>query len=296
MYYNENSIVFFDGNFLKAKDVKTDLYTQSLHYGNSAFEGLRAYDTPDGPRIFKPVSHFDRLAYSASKMDIRLPYTTPEMIGISYELIRRNKLSNAYIRPLAFVGANMILTSTLESHLLIAAWSWERYFGEKPIDAMVSSFQKTSPKSSILDAKISGQYVTAIMATTEAKKYGFGEAILLDEDGFVAQGSSSNIFIEKNGTLYTPPKDKIFPGITRSIIFELSNELEISIIEKKITPDELYGADAAFLTGTAPEVHLLKSIDRKTNFLEPEESIGFELQGMYRKRVLKSKDHHFALI
>ncbi len=296
MYYNENSIVFFDGNYVKAKDVKTDLYTQSLHYGNSAFEGIRAYNTTDGTRIFKPISHYNRLAYSAKKMDIKIRYSTEELINISYKLLELNGSVNAYIRPLAFVGANMILTATLESHLLIAVWDWERYYGESPIDVMISSYQKPSKKSMPIDAKISGQYVTPILATTEAKKYGYSEGILLDEEEYVTQAASSNIFYEKDGVLYTPPTDNIFPGITRAMIPEMAKILETTVIEKKFTKKELYTADAAFLTGTATEIHLLKSVDRKSKFKPIEESIGFELQRMYRQIVTKQNYHHFALM
>ncbi|MEL7006958.1 MAG: aminotransferase class IV, partial [Bacteroidota bacterium] len=180
MYYNDNTIIFQDGEWLKASEAKTSLYNQTMHYGNGVFEGIRSYKNADGCNIFKAREHFDRLQYSASKMHIELPYTTEELINISYELLDKNDLTDAYIRPLVYLGANMTLTPTDEVHVLIAAWEWEKYLGSRPLNVMVSSYQRPNPKSCVVEAKVVGHYTNSILATTEAKKLGYDEGLLLD--------------------------------------------------------------------------------------------------------------------
>ena len=211
MYYNQDSIVFLDGKWIQASEAQASLYNQTMHYGNGVFEGIRAYQNADGCNVFKAKDHFERLHYSATKMHIDLPYSVEELIHISYELLDKNDLTDAYIRPLAYLGANMSLTPTDEVHVFMAAWKWEKYLGDKPLKVMVSSYQRPNPRSCHVEAKVVGHYTNSILATTEAKKLGYDEALLLDMHGNVAEGPGANFFVEKEGILYTPPAGNTSP-------------------------------------------------------------------------------------
>ena len=185
MYYNNNTLVFFDGKWLKANELMVSPFVQTLHYGSGVFEGIRSYATPDGTRIFKSKEHYKRLLYSAEKMHLKISYTEEELTYLSYQLLEKNSLSNAYLRPLVFSGENMSLTPTEEVHVLLCAWEWEKYLGSKLLNLMTSSYQRPNPKSCHVDTKVTGHYVNSILATTEAKQKGFDEALLLDANGFV---------------------------------------------------------------------------------------------------------------
>ncbi|SMO44432.1 branched-chain-amino-acid transaminase [Solitalea koreensis] len=285
MYYNENSIVFYDGKFLPAKDVCLSPYGQSFHYGNAVFEGIRAYETDEGTRIFKPIEHFKRMLYSCNKLHIKPSYSVKDLTEISYELIKKNYLKNAYIRPLVFVGENMSLEPSHSHHLFIGAWSWAVYYGDKLTRLMTSSYKRFSPEAFHVDTKVTGQYINAILATKEAKEKGFDEALLLDQNGYIAQCAASNFFYEKDNKLYTPEVGNIFPGITRSTVIELANDLGFEIVETKIKPEDLLDIDGAFSTGTAAEVAGIESIDGRGFRKNWEDTMGFEISVKYRKRV-----------
>ena len=262
MYYNNNTQVFFDGKWLKANELMVSPFVQTMHYGSGAFEGIRSYATPDGTRIFKSNEHFKRLLYSAEKMHLKVYYKEEELTHLSYQLLEKNNLSNAYLRPLIFAGENMSLTPTDEVHVLLCAWEWGKYLGNQLLNVMTSSYQRPNPKSCHVDAKVTGHYVNSILATTEAKQKGFDEALLLDANGFVAEGPGANFFFEKDNVLYTSPLGNILPGITRATMFELCEELEFKLIEKYFTIDDVKGADSAFFTGTAAEVAGIGSLDK----------------------------------
>ncbi|MEM7108332.1 MAG: branched-chain amino acid transaminase [Bacteroidota bacterium] len=285
MYYDHNTTVFHDGQWIAAGDANSNLYNQTMHYGNGVFEGIRAYQNADGCNVFKAKEHFERLQYSATKMHIDLPYTVEELIHISYELLDKNELANAYIRPLVYLGANMSLMPTDEVHVFMAAWKWEKYLGDKPLKVIVSSFQRPNPKACHVEAKVVGHYTNSILATTEAKKLGYDEALLLDMNGNVAEGPGANFFFEKEGILYTPPAGNILPGITRATIMELAKDLGIRVVEKNFTVDAVYGADNAFFVGTATEVAPIESINGETFKGSWEESAGHSLYLMYRQKV-----------
>ena len=236
MYYNKDTKIFLDGKWLKASEATTDLYAQTLHYGNGVFEGIRSYKTEDGVRIFKAKEHFERLKYSAEVMHINLDYTPEQLTKLTYELLEKNNLENAYIRPLVYLGANMSLQPTDEVHVLLCAWEWGRYLGDKQLSLMTSSFQRPNPKATHIDAKITGHYTNSILATTEAKNNGFDEALLLDMNGKIAEGPGANFFYEKDEVLYTCPLGNILSGITRQTVFELAKKLGIEVIEKFFTP------------------------------------------------------------
>lgn len=296
MYYNAATQIFLDGKWLKASEASTDLYAQTLHYGNGVFEGIRSYKTDDGVKIFKARAHYERLKYSAEVMHIDLKYSVDELIALTYELLERNNLENAYIRPLVYLGANMSLQPTDEVHVLLCAWEWGRFLGNKPIRIMTSSFQRPNPKSTHIQAKVVGHYTNSILATTEAKQKGFDEALLLDMNGYVAEGPGANFFYEKDEILYTCPLGNILSGITRQTIMELAEELEFPVVEKFFTPEEVYEADAAFFTGTAAEVAPIQSLDGKEFKLQWEDSLGYDLAKAYQCKVTQREYKNFELV
>lgn len=295
MYYTKDTILFLNGKFIKAVDAHTDLYSQSLHYGIGAFEGIRAYETQNGAKIFKAYEHFERLKKSCALVSIPFQYETEELIQIAYQLLEKNDFSDAYIRPLVYCGPNMQLTQTNEVYLMMCAWQWEKYHGDKQLKLCVSSYQRPNPNSLKMEAKVTGHYVNSILATSEAKVRGYDEALMLDMHGNVAEAPGANFFMEKDGVLYTPSLGHILPGITRQTVMNICRELDIPVKEKTITPDELEGADSAFLCGTAAEVVGIESIDAKP-FLKPWfESLGATIQAAYTCQVLE-KSFSYVII
>lgn len=287
MYFNENTILYFNNEFVKATEAKTGLFDQSLHYGYAVFEGIRSYATENGTKIFKPVEHFERLKFSCDSVGIPLAYSTQQMIDISYEILAKNNLEDAYLRPLVFCPPNMSLQKASSSMLMITAWSWGAYLGDKLIRVMTSSFQRPNPKGFKIHAKISGHYVNSIMACQEAKDNGFDEALLLDINGNAAEGPGANLFIEKDGKLFTPPSNYILPGITRATVIEICAALSIAVEEKTFTVDEIKNADSAFYCGTAAEVIGWQSIDDYVFPKAWDESIGRTIQVAYKAKVLE---------
>ncbi len=285
MYYNENTIIYFDGTFIKASDARANPFDQSLHYGYAVFEGIRSYDTNNGVKIFKAAEHFDRMKYSCAAVGIPYPFDNNQLTGITYELLRKNDLANAYIRPLVSCPPNMALTKAKGAQLMIAVWEWGAYLGDQLLRVKTSQYRRIHPQSFNVNAKVSGHYVNSILATQEAKDAGFDEALLLDNDGFVAEGPGANIFIEKDGLLLTPKTGSILPGITRATVIEICKDLGIQVVEKEITPHELATADNAFFCGTAAEVIGIESVDDFVFKKTWEQSLGAVIQGSYRKLV-----------
>ena len=261
-YYNEHTVLWLDGSIQKASEAKTDLYGQSLHYGYSVFEGIRSYRTEAGTtRIFKAVEHFDRLQRSAAALNMPYRYSTAELIAATYEILERNKLQDAYIRPVVYGPANMSFNPNTESFTVIQAWEMAPFLGEKLLRVMTSSFQRPNPKGFKIEAKAAGHYVNSIMASHEAKGNGFDEALLTDMNGCIAEGPGANMFFEKDGKLYTPATGNILPGITRATVLDLCEELGVPVEQGQYTPADLKQADAAFFCGTAAEVIGWASID-----------------------------------
>jgi branched-chain amino acid aminotransferase len=298
MYHKENSIVYLNGKFIKASEATCSLYSQTVHYGMGVFEGIRSYDTRNGTKIFKAREHYERLLHSAHLMGIPHAYTVEELIQLSYSLLEKNNLEDAYIRPLLYMDENMSLQvkKTSTSNLFIAAWQWDKYLGDKRINVYISSYVRPSPKAFCIEAKTCGNYVNSILASTEARNAGYDEAILLDQNGNVAEGAASNLFIEKDGKLYTPPRGNILPGITRGAIIEMAREKEIEVIEKLFSTDELYAADAAFLTGTAVEVAAIKSINKIPYKKEFHHTITFEMEKDFKNFVRNYHDPAYTII
>jgi branched-chain amino acid aminotransferase len=295
MYYTKDTILFLNGKFIKAMDAHTDLYSQSLHYGFGAFEGIRAYQTMNGTKIFKAFEHFQRLKKSCALVGIPFQYETEELIQVAYQLLEKNGLSDAYIRPLVYCGANMQLTHTSEVYLMMCTWQWEKYHGDKQLKLCISSYQRPNPSSLKMEAKVTGHYVNSILATSEAKVRGYDEALMMDMNGNVAEAPGANFFLEKNGVLYTPSLGHILPGITRQTVMNICRELDIPVKEKTITADELEGADSAFLCGTAAEVVGIESIDAKPFKKQWNDSLGITIQEAYKCQVLE-KSFSYVII
>lgn len=262
IYYNENTIIYLNGEYVKACEAKMDFYSQSFHYGYSVFEGIRSYKTASGQtKIFKAKEHFNRLKNSALALNMPYHWNTEQLTDISYEVLKRNNLQDAYIRPVVYAPANMSFLPNTESFIVIEAWEMQPFLGEKLLRVMTSSFQRPNPKGFKIDAKAAGHYVNSILASQEAKAKGYDEALLTDMNGFVAEAPGANMFYEKYGTLYTPPAGNILCGITRSTVMEICTSLEIPVVEAFFTIDEVKEADAAFFCGTAAEVIGWQSLD-----------------------------------
>jgi branched-chain amino acid aminotransferase len=286
-YYNDNTIIYFNGEFVKAAEAKTDLYSQSLHYGYAVFEGIRSYPVNGGTKMFKGKEHYDRLRRSAEVTRIPFAYTTEQLIELTYETLRRNDLTDAYVRPIVLCSPNMSLSKGRESYLAIECWEWTNGYMSNQMKIMTSSYRRPNADAFHVDAKVSGHYVNSILACQEAKDKGYDEALVLDCNGFVAESSGANIFYEENGVLYTAPKGHILPGITRATVLEICGELNIPVIEKFFTADEMRGADAGFFCGTAAEVVALSSLDDVPFKKNWEDSLSSLIQQAYRCKVME---------
>lgn len=293
-YYNENTILFLNGEYVKAAEAKMDFYSQSLHYGYSVFEGIRSYKTISGEiRIFKAIEHYDRLKQSAQAMNLPYHWTREELIEATYEVLKRNNLEDAYIRPVVYAPANMSFSPNQESFIFIEVWQMQPFLGDKLLRVMTSSFQRPNPKGFKIHAKAAGHYVNSILASQEAKANGYDEALLNDMNEFVAEGPGANVFFEKDGKLYTPMLGNILPGITRATVFEICSELGIEVKENLITTRELKQADAVFFCGTAAEVIGWESLDDEPFAKEWNDTISRTIQLAYKNRVMEKSINEF---
>lgn len=286
MYYKKDSVIYYNGKFIKAHEAIESPYSQSLHYGNGVFEGIRAYETQNGVKVFKALEHYQRLKYGAKVMNIPFQYSEKELTDITYELLEKNGLKNAYIRPLITCGEDMSLYASKDSNLTIQCWEWEKYMGDKLLRVKTSSFERPNPKSCFVEAKVTGHYINSILSTNEAKDQGYDEALLLDMNGNVAECSGANVFMEKDGVLYTPPKGHIMAGITRSTVIDICKMEGIPVVEEWFTLKTFKEADSAFFTGTAAEVVGLKSIDDYHFPLLWDLSLGKRIMELYKLKVL----------
>jgi len=260
--------IWHNGNFVRWEDAKVHVLSHGLHYGTGVFEGIRCYETERGPAVFRHHDHLERLRKSAELFYLDLPYTPEELRLATHELIQRNELRSCYIRPLAFRGyGNLGLYATdAPIDVIVAAFPWGVYLGEDGarhgIRAKVSSWRRISPAGLIPHAKASGQYLNSILAKTESQKAGYEEAILLDERGFVCEGSGENIFVVRDGEIATPPHVAgILDGINRKSVIQIARDLGYTVVERDIARAELYLAEEVFLTGTAAELVPVREID-----------------------------------
>jgi len=264
---DRDGVIWYDGELVPWREANTHVLTHSLHYGMGVFEGVRAYNTPDGTAIFRLQAHTDRLFDSAHIMGMKIPYTKEEINAATRAAVRENGLESAYIRPLAFYGSEGmgIRADNLKVHVVIAAWHWGAYMGDEALETGIkirtSSFTRHHVNISMTRAKASGHYINSMLALQEAVSAGADEALLLDPEGYVAEGSGENVFIVKDGVIYTPEVTACLNGITRNTVLTLAREQGVEIVEKRITRDEVYIADEAFFTGTAAEVTPIRELD-----------------------------------
>lgn len=292
-YYDRESLFFIDGNWVKASDARIDLLNQTLHYGYGAFEGIRAYQSPTGMSLFKATPHFERLINSCKTLMLEIPYSAAELVEITHELLKKNNLRNAYVRPLVFMGPNMRLTLRDKPRVMIAAWEWGNLLGNDEVSLGISSYQRPDPKSLPATAKLVGNYTNSILAGHEARMKGYDEALMLDSNGDISQAPGSNFFLEKDGVLYTAPEGNILPGITRKTILEFARELNFEVREQALPVELIHEADSAFLTGTATEIVGVKSIEGVAMKNKWEDSMGHVLATVYQHRI--KRDEHEGL-
>ena len=261
---------WYDGKLVPWRDANTHVLTHSLHYGLAVFEGLRAYSTARGTSIFRLKEHTERLFNSAHIYMMKIPYDRETVMEAHREVVRANKLESCYIRPIAFYGSEKMGVSPKGAtvHVAIAAWPWGAYLGaealEKGIRVKTSSFARHHVNVSMCRAKYSGTYANSILANLEATEHGYDEGLLLDVDGFVAEGSGENLFMVKDGNIYEPELTSALVGITRRSVITLAEEMGYTVGARRITRDDLYIADEAFFTGTAAEVTPIREVDGRT--------------------------------
>jgi len=267
---DRDGFIWYDGKLVKWRDATTHVLTHTLHYGLGVFEGLRAYKTDKGTAIFRLHEHTDRLFNSAHIFQMNLQFDKETINAAQLEVVRANKLDSCYVRPICFYGSEELGISAkkVSTHIAIAAWPWGAYLGDdgmkKGIRVKTSSFTRHHVNVNMCRAKSVTTYTNSILAHQEADNDNYDEALLLDVDGYVAEGAGENIFIIKKGKLYTPDLTSCLEGITRDAIITLAAESGIEIIEKRITRDEVYCADEAFFTGTAAEVTPIRELDHRT--------------------------------
>lgn len=294
-YYTDRTILFLDGEYLPATDARKDLFGQTLHYGYGVFEGIRAYQTVHGTKIFQGMAHFERLLESCRLIGIPMTYSADELLQVSYQVLQRNNLSNAYLRPLVMCSPNMSLTAPESVSVMITAWDWGKYFSAPSLRLCLSSYQRPNPKSIRIEAKACGHYVNSILATSEARTRGFDEALMLDMNGCVAEAPGANFFMEKDGALITPKPGHILPGITRGVVMDICRELDIPVFEREIGPEELESADSAFLCGTAAEITAVESIEANPLPKPWKKSLGRVVQEAYHCLTL-DKNYSYVIV
>ncbi len=264
---DKTGFIWIDGEYLDWQDAKVHCLTHTLHYGYGVFEGTRAYSTDKGPAIFRLDAHTRRLFNSAKILNIEIPYSEAELNEIQIDILKKNKLNSAYIRPMVYYGGEYLglQTNALSLHVMVAAWEWGAYLGEeslsKGIKVRTSSLTRNHVNSVFCKAKANGNYMNSILALKEAHACGCDEALMLDHEGYVAEGSGENFFIVRDGVIYTPDLTSILEGITRDTIMILAKDLGYKVHERRITRDEVFIADEAFFTGTAAEVTPIRELD-----------------------------------
>jgi len=293
--------IWMDGKQVPWDDAKIHVLTHSFHYGAAAFEGIRSYRTEDGrSAVFRLQDHIRRLYDSAKILGFEIPYSSDAVSAACLQTLTANGLDEGYIRPIAYIGDGVMGVFPADNpiRLMIAVWKWGAYLGEealkKGIRVKVSSYTRYQPNSVMTRAKVTGNYVTGVLAKKEARALGFEEALLLDPDGYVAEGSGENVFIVRDGKLKTTPLTVILPGVTRATILRLADDLNLEVEESRFTRDEVYIADEAFFCGTASEVTPIREVDGRAIGRGAMGPITRKIQGMYfdviRGRVPKYKD------
>jgi branched-chain amino acid aminotransferase len=288
---DRDGVIWYDGKLVPWREATTHVLTHTLHYGMGVFEGVRAYKTTKGTAIFRLQAHTDRLFRSAHILGMPMPYDKATINEATRAAVRENKLDSAYIRPMCFYGAEGmgLRADNLKVHVIVAAWPWGAYLGEdgqkNGIKIRTSSFSRHHVNVTMCKAKANANYMNSMMALREALACGCDEALLLDTEGYVAEGSGENIFLVRDGVMYTPDLTSALDGITRDTIFKLAAELGIKVVEKRITRDEVYIADEAFFTGTAAEVTPIRELDGRAIGQGRRGPVTEKLQAMYFDQV-----------
>ncbi|WP_444928751.1 branched-chain amino acid transaminase [Microbulbifer sp. SSSA002] len=266
-FADRDGVIWFDGELVPWRDARVHVLTHTLHYGMGVFEGVRAYETGDGTSIFRLQEHTRRLFRSAKIMNIPMPYSADELNEAQRLVVRENNLRQAYLRPMVFYGSEGmgLRADNLTTHVIVASWEWPSYMSpealEQGIKVNTSSYTRHHVNISMCKAKANGNYINSMLALQEAVRNGCEEALLLDPEGYVAEGSGENIFVVSDGIIYTPELTSCLDGITRDTVIELARECGYRVVEKRITRDEVYIADEAFFTGTAAEVLPISELD-----------------------------------
>jgi branched-chain amino acid aminotransferase len=295
---DRDGLIWYDGKMVPWRDATTHVLTHTLHYGMGVFEGVRAYKTEKGTAIFRLKEHTDRLFRSAHILGMKMPFDKATLMEAQKAAVRENNLESGYLRPMAFYGAEAmgISAKTLSTHVIVAAWAWGAYLGKEALESGIrvktSSFARHHVNITMCKAKANGNYMNSILAHQEAAQDGYDEALLLDVDGFVAEGSGENIFIIRNGKMYTPDLTSALEGITRDTIIQLADEIGLQVIEKRITRDEVYSADEAFFTGTAAEVTPIRELDNRSIGIGKRGPITEKLQSKFFDAVTGKSPRH----
>ncbi|WP_227367467.1 branched-chain amino acid transaminase [Halomonas sp. M20] len=284
---DRDGLIWFDGEMVPWRDAKVHVLTHTLHYGMGCFEGVRAYDTERGTAIFRLKEHTNRLFDSAKILGMEMPFSREQINEASRAVVRENGLKEAYLRPMVFFGSEGmgLRADNLKTHVIVAAWEWPSYMApearEMGIKVQTSSFTRHHVNVSVTRAKANGQYINSMMALAEAQRGGYDEALLLDPQGYVAEGSGENLFVVKDGVIYTPMLTSCLNGITRNTVLHMAEKLGYELREKLITRDEVYICDEAFFTGTAAEVLPIRELDGRTLGEGRRGPITEQIQSMY---------------
>jgi len=269
-FADRDGLIWFDGQMVDWREAKVHVLTHTLHYGMGVFEGVRAYHADAGTAIFRLQAHTDRLFRSAKIMNMDMPFSKDELNAAQIAAVKENALDSAYLRPMVFYGSEGmgLRADNLKTHVIVAAWEWGAYLGKEALEQGIrirtSSFTRHHVNIGMCKAKANGQYINSMLALSDALRDGYDEALLLDVDGFVAEGSGENFFMVYDGVIYTPELTSALDGITRATVIQLAKEEGYEIREKRITRDEVYTADEAFFTGTAAEVTPIRELDGRT--------------------------------
>jgi branched-chain amino acid aminotransferase len=298
-FADQDGYIWMDGEYVEWRDAKIHILTHTLHYGVGVFEGVRAYSTDKGPAMFRLHEHTARLFASAHIMAMKIPYDMDTLNDVQCEVFRRNDLESGYVRPIVYYGSEAmgLHAKTLKVHVSVAAWPWGAYLGEdaiqKGIRVKTSSFARHFVNSTMCKAKVCGHYYNSIMALQEAEAAGYDEALMLDSQGYVAEGSGENLFLVRKNKVYTPDLTSVLEGITRDTVITLiEDEIGIPVIEKRITRDEVYTADEAFFTGTAAEVTPIRELDDRTVGSGEPGEVTRRLQELYFDQVHGRREKH----
>jgi branched-chain amino acid aminotransferase len=266
-FADREGVIWFDGEMVPWREAKTHVLSHTLHYGLGIFEGIRLYQGESGPAIFRLREHLDRFQASAKIIDMALPYDVATLTEACRQVVRQNQLSSAYLRPMAFWGAESmgIHADHLQTHVIVATWDWGRMIGEQAlaqgIKVKTSTIRRHDVNSLMVKAKVNGHYVNSILALREARSCQCDDALLLDQQGFVAEGPGANFFMVSDGVVYTPDRSTVLEGITRATVIQFCREMGLPLVECHLTRDQVYAADEAFFTGTAMEILPVRELD-----------------------------------